>query len=247
MTGVLVARERRETSMKANGYVPAQADLDYIESIAQPIHPVLLEIEAAAREEDVPILGRSSARVLATIASDRLRIVEVGTAFGYSTLWMALAQPHRGTIVTIDPDVSRTERAKAWWRKAGIPDDRIHVVSRPGLEAFADEEEVVLQGPFELAFVDAIKTEYSGYLEAIIPRLSSAACVVADNVLWGGRLAEVDAAARASGRKAQSGGEGPDPAVEALRAFNATILRDRRFSSTILPVGDGLLIAALRT
>ncbi len=231
--------------MKATDYVPVQADLDYIEANAQPIHPVLLEMEAVAIAEDIPILDRSSARVLATIASDKFRIVEVGTAIGYSTLWMALAQPHRGTIVTIDPDVSRTERAQAWWRQAGIGEDRIHVVNRPGLEAFADEDEVVLQGPFDLAFVDAIKTEYSGYLEAIIPRLASAACFVADNVLWGGQVAEVDAAARNGASKAGAG-NGRDSSAEALRAFNATILHDRRFSSTILPVGDGLLIAALR-
>lgn len=231
--------------MKETGYVPTQDDLDYIEATAQPLHPVLAEIEAAAEREDVPILDRSSARALAAIASDRFRIVEVGTALGYSTLWMALSQPHRGTIVTIDPDVGRTDRARASWVRAGIAEDRIVVVNRPALEAFADEDEVPLQGPFDLAFIDAVKTEYAGYLEAIIPRLASGAVVVADNVLWSGGVA-----AGAGGPDSEAGGASrsiQDEAAEALRVFNSTIMRDRRFNSTILPVGDGLLLAALRT
>ncbi len=218
--------------MKASGYLPVQADLDYIESVAEPIHPVLCEIEDAAEQPRVPIVDRAVGRALAALAAHRPRIVEVGTAFGYSTLWMALAQPHRGTIVTIDPDIERTNRAKSWWRQAGIPDERITIVNRPALEAFADEEEVALQGPFDMAFIDAIKTEYRAYFDAIIPRLASGAVVAVDNVLWSGRLASED--------------RDGDANTAALREFNAVVLRDRRFNSTILPVGDGLLIAALR-
>jgi caffeoyl-CoA O-methyltransferase len=213
--------------MQRKDYVPDAVDVAYIEAVAAPVHPVFTAIEAAAWavEPHVPILDRAAGRVLAVLAAGRPRIVEVGTAFGYSTLWMALAQPPDGTIVTIDPDTGRTARARAWWREAGVADERITVVSRPALEAFADEPS--LRGPFDLAFIDALKDEYVGYLAALRPRLAPHGLVVADNVLWSGRVARDDAAG----------------STRALQAFNTAVLRDPAWHATILPVGDGLLVA----
>ncbi len=217
----------------SDGYLPGRAESDYIESIGQAPEPALLAIEQAAEPESVPILDRAGGRVLATLAAGRSRIVEVGTAFGYSTLWMALAQPPGGTIVTIDPDRSRTDRARGWWRQAGIADERITVVNRPALEAFAaGAGEAALAGPFDLVFIDALKDEYEGYLDALRPRLAAGALVVADNVLWSGTVA--DAGSTRNG-------------AAALRAFNAAVLADPAFAATILPLGDGLLVATLRS
>ena len=213
-------------------WVPGAADHDWIESIARPPHPVLLEIEADAVPDDVPILDRDSGRVLGVLASGRRRIVEVGTAIGCSTLWMALGQPADGTIVTIDPDRSRTDRARAFWRKAGIADARITVVTAPALEAFSSARRA-LAGPFDMAFIDALKPEYGAYLEALVPRLAPGALVVADNVLWSGR---------SSGSRPSEAG---DRTAE-LRAFCESTLGDARFAGTILPVGDGLLVATYR-
>jgi predicted O-methyltransferase YrrM len=215
----------------SDGYLPGRAERDYIESIGQPPHPALLAIERAAEPDDIPILDRAGGRVLAALAADRRRIVEVGTAFGYSTLWMALAQPAGGTIVTLDPDRSRTDRAREWWREAGIPDEQIRVINRPALEAFAaGPAEPTLGGPFDLVFIDALKDEYGAYLQALRPRLAPRALIVADNVLWSGTVADL-----ASSRSG---------AAE-LRAFNAAVLADPGFVATILPVGDGLLVATL--
>jgi predicted O-methyltransferase YrrM len=216
------------------GYVPSEADRAWIESIATPVHPVLAAIEAAAEPRGIPIVDRESGRVLAVLAAGRRRIVEIGTAYGYSTLWLALGQPADGTIVTIDPDRSRTDLARGWWRQAGIADERIVVVNRPALDAFAvDPAEPALAGPFDLAFVDALKPEYPAYLEAIVPRLVPGALVLADNVLWSGR---------ASGERPASPGDDTDE----IRAFDAAVLGDPRFSATILPVGDGVLVASYR-
>ena len=121
------------------------------------------------------------------LAGGRRRIVEVGTAYGYSTLWMALGQPPDGTIVTIDPDRERTDLARGWWREAGIADERITVVTAPALDAFAAGEPA-LAGPFDLAFIDALKPEYGGLPRALAARLAPGALVVADNVLWSGRV-----------------------------------------------------------
>src|SRR6476661_3098631 len=94
------------------GWSPEQADLDWIEATGRPPHPILVEMEAAAEPERIPILSRDSGRMIAVLAADRRRVVEVGTAIGYSTLWMGLALPVGGTIVTLDPDRERTDRAR---------------------------------------------------------------------------------------------------------------------------------------
>ena len=213
-------------------WIPAAADLDWIESLAPPLSPALAAIEDAAEPLHIPIVDRDTGRVLSVLAGGRRRIVEVGTAYGYSTLWMALGQPADGTIVTIDPDRERTDLARGWWRQAGIRDARITVVNAPALEAFRDDP--ALDGSFDMAFIDALKPEYGAYLEAITGRLAPGALVVADNVLWSGR---------ASGARPSEPG---DANTAALRAFDAAVLADPRFSATILPLGDGLLIAAWR-
>ena len=216
------------------GFVPSVVDRAWIESAAASLHPVLEMIEAAAGPDGIPILDREAGRVLTALAAGRRRIVEVGTAFGYSTLCMGLGQPTDGTIATIDPDRSRTDRARAWWRQAEIPDGRIVVVNRPALDAFAAAAgEPALAGPFDLAFIDALKNEYAAYVEAIVPRLAPGALVIADNVLWAGRVS--------GGRPSK-----PGDATDVLRAFDTAMLRDPRFTATILPVGDGLLVAGLR-
>jgi hypothetical protein len=98
------------------------------------------------------------------------------------------------------------------------------------LDVAADPPE--LAGPFDLAFIDALKFEYQAYLDAIIPRLAPGALVVADNVLWSGAVTDTASEATAD--------------TMALRAFSAAVLRDPRFAATILPVGDGLLLAGYR-
>ncbi len=214
------------------GWLPGERDVEWIESVAAPLAPVFEAIEAAsvAGPDRIPIVDRDSGRVLAALAAGRRRIVEVGTAYGYSTLWLASGQPADGRIATIDPDVSRTDMARSWWREAGVTDERITVVTARALEAFAADEPA-LAGPFDLAFIDALKPEYVGYLEALIPRLAPGALLTADNVLWSGRVAD------------PSNG---DRDTVALRAFVETVLADPRFSATVLPVGDGLLVAGYR-
>lgn len=211
---------------------PTQQDLDWIEATGRPLHPVLAEMEEAAATERIPILSRDSGRFLAVLAATRIRVLEVGTAIGYSTLWMALALSPDGTIVTIDPDRERTDRARRFWREAGLPDARITVVNEPALDAFAGASPA-LAGPFDLVFLDALKDEYLAYLAEVIDRLAPGAVVVADNVLWSGRT---------SGARPSRPGDGS----EALREFCARVSADPAFETTILPIGDGLLVAALR-
>ena len=141
-------------------WIPDATDLDWIESLSAPPDGALLEIEKAGEPEGIPIVSRDSGRVLQVLAAGRRRIVEVGTAIGYSTLWLALGQPDDGTIVTIDPDRSRTDQAREFWRHAGIADHRITVINARALTAFG-QGEPALDGPFELVFIDALKPEYT--------------------------------------------------------------------------------------
>jgi predicted O-methyltransferase YrrM len=216
--------------MRRRTWIPGPQDIEWIEAISPPPVPAILAIEAAAEPDGIPILDRHSGRVLAALAADRTRILEIGTAIGCSTLWMALAQPSDGHIVTIDPDRARTERARGFWRQAEVADERIDVVNEPALEALASGRPE-LAGPFDLVFVDALKEEYTAYLEAVRPCLGSGSLLVADNVLWSGRT---------------SGARPPDGRTAALRAFCRAVLDDARFAGTILPVGDGLLVATWR-
>jgi caffeoyl-CoA O-methyltransferase len=216
-------------------WIPDETDHAFIESLAKPLPPALAAIEAAAGAgpQRIPIVDRDAGRVLSVLAGGRLRILEVGTAYGYSTLWMAYGQGPEGRIVTIDPDQSRTDLARGWWRQGDIADEQITVINAPALDAFAANEPR-LAGPFDLAFIDALKPEYERYFEAIRGRLAPGALVVADNVLWSGRV---------SGSRPAD----PDDAnTNALRSFDRAVLADPAFLATILPVGDGLLIATLR-
>jgi predicted O-methyltransferase YrrM len=214
-------------------WLPGAADLDWIENTGRPPHPVLLEMEeAAGGGERIPILDRDSGRTLAVLAAGRRRIVEVGTAIGYSTLWMALAQPEGGTIATIDPDRHRTDQAREYWRRAGVPEDRVSVVNAPALDAFAAGAPE-LAGPFDLAFVDALKEEYGADLDALRPRLEPGGLLVADNVLWSGRT---------SGSRPSRDGDG----TRELQEFCRRVAQDPGFETTILPIGDGLLLATFR-
>ena len=111
-------------------WIPDQTDIDWIESIAAPIPRAAAAIEAAAAGPRVPIVDRHTGRVLSALAAGRRRIVEVGTAYGYSTLWLALGQPPDGSIVTIDPDTERTALARGWWRDAGISAPNFTAASR---------------------------------------------------------------------------------------------------------------------
>jgi predicted O-methyltransferase YrrM len=219
--------------MRSDGsWIPTLRDFEWIESLAQPVHPALAALESAAAPGHVPILDRDAGRVLSALAADRRRICEIGTAIGYSTLWLALGSPPDGNIVTIDPDVGRTTVAREHWRSAGIGDDRITIVNAPALAAFAADEPA-LAGPFDLVFIDALKEEYSAYLEAVLPRLTPGALVTADNVLWSGRT---------SGARPSVDGDG----TADLRLFCQRVLGDAHFNGTILPVGDGLLVASWR-
>lgn len=197
-----------------------ERDLEYLEAAHPDLDAVAAEMLAAGRAEGIPIVQLPVAWFLHVVvaALRPARIVEVGTAIGFSTLWMATALPADGRIDTIDPDRGRTDRARRFWIRAGVS-DRIRVVNEPALRVLPR-----LQAGIDLAFIDAVKTEYPDYLQALLPKMRPGGAILADNLLWSGRVA--------AGHH--------DADTNALRAFTETFLRHPQLDSTVLPVGDGL-------
>ncbi len=172
-------------------WYPTPADLDWIESISPPVIPALAAIEAAAEPLRVPIVDRDAGRALRVLAAGRRRIVEFGTAYGYSTLWMALGQPADGTIVTLDPG-PHPDRSGPWLVARGRHRRRAHRRrQRAGTGRLRRLAIRRSPDPFDLVFIDALKHEYGAYVEAVADRLVPGALIVADNVLWSGRVSGV--------------------------------------------------------
>lgn len=187
----------------------------------EPEH--LREVARATREvsdQSGMMIGRLEGRVLRMLA--RLvraeRILEIGTFTGYSALSMAEALPPSGRIVTCELDPERAAMARRHIEQAGYA-DMIEVRVGPALETLH-----TLSGPFDLVFIDADKPGYIEYYEAALPLLAPGGLMVADNVLWSGRVVEGD-----TGRD-----------TEAITAFNDHVADDPRVERVILPLRDGV-------
>ncbi len=134
--------------------------------------------------DGIPIVPRETGRLLSTVvaAMQANRILEIGTAYGYSTLWMALAQPRMGKIWTIDPDTQRTGVALSYFKRAG-EDDFIEIFNTPALELL----ENFPQRNLDVVFIDADKTEYRQYLDLALPMLKLSGLFVVDDCIEAGR------------------------------------------------------------
>ncbi len=158
------------------------------------------------------------------------RCIEVGVYTGYSALSVALALPKNGTLIACDIDPSNTEIAEHYWREAGV-ENIIELRLGPALETLNDLIDEGGTGRYDIAFIDADKTEYNLYYETLITLLRPLGLLIADNVLWAGRVAD---------------SSHNDPDTAALRSFAKKLHGDERVSTSLLPVADGLLLAMKR-
>jgi caffeoyl-CoA O-methyltransferase len=197
----------------------------YLDRLLPPRDALLREMEEQARVDDVPISDPEVARLLAILARalGARRILEVGTAIGYGTLWLARGAPE-ARVVTIDKDPGQLARARAYLERAGLA-DRVDLVEGAALDVLPG-----LEGPFDLVFIDAVKQEYRRYLDQILPKLRVGGLVAVDNLLWKGHVADPD--------------EDPeDEVARSMRAFNGYFIMHPQLQATVLPLGDGLGIA----
>ncbi len=148
------------------------------------------------------------------------RIVEVGTFTGWSSIAMARALPPDGSLVTCDVNEETSAVARRYAEEAGVA-DRIEYRLGPAVETLA-----TLDGPFDLAFIDADKSGYIDYYEAVLPKLAPGGTIAADNTLFG---------LEAEGENAA-----------AIARFNEHVLHDERVEAVLLPFRDGVTLIRRR-
>jgi O-methyltransferase len=205
-----------------------RTDFDYLRYIVGDPDALMLELEVLAERDGIPIIDREVGRFLSVMVSCMLagNILEVGTAFGCSTLWMARAQPETGRIWTIDPDAKRTEIARGFFKRAGVA-ERIEIMNQPALDVMGR----LPKNLYDIVLIDALKEEYSAYLDLAVPLVKHSGLIIVDNLLWHHR----------AGKPPRSDDE---ETTKAIRAFNEKFIRHPALNATILPLGDGLGVAA---
>ena len=163
--------------------------------------------------------GRIVARFLKLLARlvGAKRILEIGTFAGYSALSMAEALPEDGELITCEIDPEAIVFAKRYF------DLSPHGKKIALLEGAALDSLKSISGPFDMAFIDADKENYSNYYEAILPMIRYGGLIAVDNVLWSGRVLDPK-----------------DKSDKAIHQFNERVIQDKRVESVLLTVRDGL-------
>lgn len=197
----------------------------YLDRLLPPRDAILREMEERAAREDIPISDPEVGKLLGILArsTGARRILEIGAAIGYGAIWLARGAPEaRVTSVDIDPE--RLAAARGYLERAGVA-DRVELIEGAALEVIHR-----LDGPFDLVYVDAVKTEYRKYLDLVLPKLRVGGVIVCDNLLWGGQVAAPDE-------------DREDRDADALRAFNGYLMMHPQLQAVVLPLGDGVGLA----
>jgi predicted O-methyltransferase YrrM len=158
------------------------------------------------------------------------RCIEIGTFTGYSALAVAGALPEDGELVCCDISAEWTATARRYWLEAGIA-DRIDLRLAPALDTLRELLADNGAGQYDFAFIDADKANYGGYYEACLQLLRPGGLIALDNALWSGRVADEDQR---------------DADTTAIRALNAKIDIDGRVDSSLLTIGDGVMLVCKR-
>jgi len=208
------------------GAIVRAAQERYLEKLLPPRDEVVAEMERQAADEGIPISDPEVGRLLEVLAraTRARRIVEVGCAIGYGALHLARGAAE-AEVVSIDFDAGRLERARGFLERAGVA-ARVTLLHGAAREVLAG-----LDGPFDLAYVDAAKAEYRHYLDLLLPKMTVGGTLVFDNLLWKGWIAEPPA----------DGEE--DEAARAIAAFNPYLMMHPQMKAVILPLGDGVGVA----
>lgn len=206
----------------------------YLVEVTAREPPVLTELrrETAAMPNGGMQIAPEEGRVLSFLLelTGAVRYLEVGVFTGYSSTCAALALPPHGRVVACDQSDEWTTIARRYWERAGVA-DKIELRLGPALTTLSALIAEGANGSFDFAFVDADKENAEAYYESALALLRSGGVFAFDNALWGGSVAD-PADQRESTR--------------AVRALNARVCSDPRVSATLIPVGDGLLVARKR-
>ena len=208
-----------------------------------PEGPLLEHAAAEARAEGLPAVGRTVGQFLEAVvlAAGARRVLEIGTANGYASLWLARSLPDDGGLFSIEIDPRRAAMARAHLEAAGLG-DRAHVI-------VGDPARMVhkVAGPFDVIFNAGDRRQYGPLLDRLAALLRPGGVLVTGNVLQ-----DAEAAAELAGPADRPADEGNRPADEgnrpadkadAVAAYNRRLAGDRRFVTSFLPVGDGLALS----
>jgi caffeoyl-CoA O-methyltransferase len=193
----------------------------YMRDLLPPLDEVLAEIEAYAAERHIPIVGPAVARFLSSLVmmTKAKRIFELGSAIGYSTIWLARAAGPDAEVHYSDGGAANAERARGYFERAGVA-SRIHIHVGDALTALAS-----VSGSFDLIFNDVDKDGYPAVLEAVPDRIKTGGLFVTDNTLWHGRVLD------------------PREATDrAVCLFNQRLFDSPQFYATQLPIRDGVSV-----
>ena len=196
----------------------------YLETCLPRRGAVLAAMEREAKRRGIPIVGPQVGRLLAALAAaaDARRIFELGSAIGYSTLWLCLGSHPRARVHFTDRSETCREEARVFLERAGFAHKVRFHSSVDAVDALS-----VVPGEFDLVFNDIDKEGYPRALKAAIPRLRPGGIYVADNCLWSGRTADL---------------RHRDAATVAIREHNRLALSDERLVGAILPLRDGVYV-----
>ena len=201
-----------------------RSQADYLDRLLPASSGIVAEMEADAEQNKVPIADREVALFLEITARamKARRVLEIGMAIGYAVVHLAQALTDDGLIVTIEPNDEMIRRAEDYLTRAGVR-ERVRIERGLALEVIPRLEET-----FDLIYLDALKEEYSDYLNRSLPLLRVGGVVIADNVLWGGQVAgEI----RSPDQQAST---------EALREFNRHFVNHPQLRAEVLSFGDGI-------
>ena len=194
----------------------------YLMNLLPSRDPVITDMEKFAERNDVPIIGPAVARLLSLVTqiSGARRIFEMGSAIGYSTIWLARAAGQRAEVYYTDGNPENAARAKEYFRRAGVA-KRIRVQVGDALALLQREK-----GPFDMIFCDIDKHQYPEAFRIALPRLKRGGLLIADNTLWSGRVA----------RKVES------KETRGIQKFNSMVYTSRKLYPVIVPLRDGVAI-----
>jgi len=202
-----------------------QEDVEqYLYELLPERDAVISEMERYAEEHRVPIIGPAVARLLALFAqvSGAKRIFEMGSAIGYSTIWLARAAGPKGKVHYTDGDQENAKRASEYFRRAGVA-KRINVHVGDALELIKKTP-----GKFDLIFNDVNKHQYPNALRAALPKLRRGGVVSTDNTLWSGKAARPAAP--------------DDAATLGVQEFNRLVYASKELYPVLIPLRDGVTV-----
>jgi predicted O-methyltransferase YrrM len=203
----------------------------YLASLNHASDPVLQAVAAAGARQDLPLVDAEVGVLLRTLALSlgAKRILEIGTAIGYSGLWLAGALPPGGMLITIERDEQRAADARQHFANAGLA-DRANVLVGDAQRLLAK-----VSGPFDLIFQDGDKKLYGPLLDRLVGLLRPGGLLITDNVLWSGKVVPgfVDPAPT-------------DDDTRAIAEYNERLTADWRLLTAIVPLRDGVAISVRR-